>query len=596
MTQQQPKSEQSRLGESAAEARVQANARGPAGAWAAPAVQSLLLTLGFFAVFCGLLHPGYAILDDLKMISIAVGYPGVQPAPFLVFSNVLLGLALAPLYAVGTALNWAIILFSIVNSLCLWLLLYIVLSSAAARTYKLFGTTLLLVCASYFALNITFSTTAALASFAGLSAVITGALVSARRATALAVAGIALTVFGSLVRIQMLYLTLPLLLAATPFLYRLIRLRPLGLALVLTAALVFGGYAFDRLYVRANPAWNTYYFYNGIAQMVQDAHRLENMHLEIHRIGWSGNDQELFARSFFPDANLYSVDRLRYLVDHVSGVGQDPVYAAQSAVSRGATVWTAPFLLACLATWLWAFASGAPWGLKVAIPFVLVVALGESFGLIWIYKDPEYVLLASLANTAMLSLLIECWSPRREPDLTSPPSRSKSGSILIGGCAVVGIAAVAVSAVQAIQTSNDNVGRQAAYVQILADLGRLQSNGELAKDAVIISPAYGIPVDWANPFILDFPRIPYLDTGWSTFSPPYEEALRNFGIDSLAQALYQKPNLYLMSETIFKTYLARYYEEHGGTAVTFQTVYTLGYPDRYEGYHEVELYKVVKTP
>jgi hypothetical protein len=596
MTKQQPKSEQSGSGKSPPDAGVQANASDPAGAWSSPAVQSLLITLGFFAIFYGLLHPGYAILDDVKMISIVVGYPGVQPAPFLIFSNVLLGLVLAPLYAMGTAVNWDVILFCIVNLLSVWVLLYSVLSSTAAKRYKLLGGALLLACASYYALNITFSTTAALAAFAGLSAVITGARMSSRRWTALVLAGLALIVFASLVRIQMLYLTLPLLLASIPFLYRLIRMRELGLALALAAALVFGGYAFDRLYVRANPAWNTYYFYNKIAQMVQDSHRLENMHLEIRRIGWSGNDQELFARSFFPDAGLYSVDRLRYLAEHVSGVGQDPFYAARSLMNRVAAASTAPFLLVCLVSWLWAFVSGASKGMKAAIPFIFFVTLGEAFGLIWIYKNPEYVLLASVANTAMLSILIHGWNPTRGADPSTPRSRSAFGSLLGGACVVVGIAAVAVSAALAIQRSNDNQGKQAAYARILADLGRLQADGTLAKDAVIISPAYGIPVDWANPFTLDFPKVPFLDTGWSTFSPPYEEALHNFGIDSLPEALYQKPNLYLMSETIFKTYLARYYEEHGGTTVTFETVYTLGYPDRYEGYHEVELYKVVKTP
>ncbi len=387
-----------------------ADERGAARLWASSAVQSLLITLGFYVVFYGLLHPGYAILDDLKIISIAVGYPGVQPAPFLIFSNVLLGLVLAPLYTLGTALNWEIILFSIISLLSLWVLLYLLLSSAAARTHKAFGALLLLACASYYALNITLSTAAALASFAGLSAVLTGAMVSTRRRTGLALAGIVLILCGSLVRIQMLYLTLPLVLASVPFLYRLVRLRTLSLVLASATALVFGGYAFDQLYVRAHPDWNTYYFYNKIAQMVQDSHRLENLHLEIRRIGWSANDQELFARSFFPDAGLYSVDRLRYLADHVSGIGQNPLYSAQSLVTRVASVWTAPFLLVCLATWLWAFAAGASAGTKAAIPFILFVSLGEGFGLIWIYKDPEYVLLASLANTAILSILILAWN------------------------------------------------------------------------------------------------------------------------------------------------------------------------------------------
>ncbi len=567
-----------------------------AGFWASAGARSLLIAVGFYAVFYGLLHPGYAILDDVKIISIAVGYPGVQPAPFLIFSNVLLGLALTPLYGLGTSLNWEIILFGLLNFISLWVILYMLLSSGASRVYKTGGAILILACAAYYGLNITFSGTAALASFAGLSAILASALAPASGRRRLAASGIALIFAGSLVRIQMLYLMAPLAASVLPFIFRLVRPKRLLVTAGLAALMVFGGYAFDRLYVRAHPEWNTYYFYNQIAQMVQDSHRLENMHLEIRRIGWTGNDQELFARSFFPDPGIYSVDHLRYLVDHVSGIGQDPLLYAVAVFARLANEAVVAFLLLFLATFMWAVASEAPIGTKIAIPLALGVFLCETFGLTWIYKDPQYVLLASLANTVILCILILAWRPGEGKAASGPRNLKGLPRIAMAMSGLVAITGLIASTILAIQTSNANLGRQREYAKILVDLARLEAGGQLPNDAVIISPAYGIPVDWSNPFILDFPQIPYLDTGWSTFSPPYEQALRNFGIASLPQALYEKPNLYLMSETIFQGFLERYYQEHGGTSVTFKTVYTLGYPDRYAGYHEVALYKVVKAP
>lgn len=563
--------------------------------WTRPATQSLMLAVVFYALFYGILRPGYAILDDLKIISILAGYPGVQPAPFLIFSNVLLGLVLIPLYGLHTGLNWEIVLFSIFNFLSVWTLLYLLMSGAVAREQKVFAGSLLLACASYYALNLTFSGTAALACTAGLCAIGTNAMKGRARNVLLGTAGIGLVFAGSLVRIQMLYLTLPLVCVALLWVYRRLRLGALvGLA-VLAGVLVAAGFAFDRLYVRSYPDWNSYYFYNFTAQAVQDSHRLENMHLEIRRVGWSANDQELFARSFFPDAGTYSVGHLRYLVDRVAGMGNDPVYAATSVLSRLATVAAAPFLLACLAAWLWemAFQSGQWW--KNGIPVVVAVAIAEAMGLSWVYKDPEYVLLASLSNTALIGVvLLGANSDNRS---TTPATQPRAvPKILVAGGIIAAAAAIAVSASQALTTSNANVQRQTAYAAILSDLARLQEEQKLPKDAVIISPAYGIPIDWANPFVVDFPQISYLDTGWSTFSPPYEQALRNFGITSLPDALYQKPNVYLMSETIFKDFLARYFQEHEGVTVSFETVYTLGYPDRYAGYHEVELYKVLRGP
>ncbi len=557
------------------------------------ALRALLISLGFYAVFYGILHPGYAILDDVKIISIATGYPGVTPAPFLIFSNVLLGIVLVPLYAMGTAVNWEIVLFSFINLLSLWTLLFLLLSGAVPAGHKAAAAVLVLACDAYFALNITFTSTAALACFAGLCAILGCAMTIGRQRRVLAVAGVALAFLGSLARLEMVYVTVPVLLTAVPFLYRRVRFRTLGLVAALAGLAVFCGYAFDRLYVRAFPAWNTYYFYNKVAQSVQDSHRLENLHLEIRRIGWSGNDQELFARSFFPDAGTYSLDHLRYLADHVSGIGQNPVYDALSILSRLASLTTLPFILIGAATWLWALATRAG-GARLAIPAIAAVYVGESFGLAWIYKDPEYVVLASLANTVSLLILMLAWqwdSPEKAAIPRETWTRFAAGAILLAG-----MAGVVLSIRQAILTSSDNMGRQERYAAILTDLGRLQNAGALPRQAVIISPAYGIPVDWANPFLLDFPKIPYLDTGWSTFSPSYEEALRDFGIVSLPQALIENPNVYLMTETIFKDFLARFYEEHYGITVRFETVYTLGYPDRYAGYHEVELYRVIAAP
>jgi hypothetical protein len=149
---------------------------------------------------------------------------------------------------------------------------------------------------------------------------------------------------------------------------------------------------------------------------------------------------------------------------------------------------------------------------------------------------------------------------------------------------------------QSLLASTDHLRKQIGYAGIKEDIRQLQQSGRLAPDAVIISPAHGIPWDWSNPLLVDFPSIPYLDTGWSTFSPAYEEALRKFEIGSLPQSLYENDNLYLITESIFKVFLSRYYQEHLNTAVTFETLYKLPNPYHYEGYEDVELYKVLKQP
>ena len=93
---------------------------------------ALLVTTVFFALVLGILHPGYAINDDIKIIAIAAGYPGVQPSPFLIFSNVLLGFLLVALYKIPSSVNWEIILFLVVDGISLYTLLNFIASSPRA--------------------------------------------------------------------------------------------------------------------------------------------------------------------------------------------------------------------------------------------------------------------------------------------------------------------------------------------------------------------------------------------------------------------------------------------------------------------------------
>ncbi|HSR31669.1 MAG TPA: hypothetical protein VLY63_13970, partial [Anaerolineae bacterium] len=289
-----------------------------------PGTVALIATVVFFVVFIGVLHPGYAINDDIKIIAIAAGYPDVTASPFLVFSNVLLGFLLVPLYKLPTAINWEIALFVTVDMIAAWTLLYFVVSASTPRFYRVMGMVLLLACLSYYPLQITFTSTAALACFTGLFAVLAGASAPKKPSRATMALGCALIFVASLIRIEALALAVPPVLAGALILSRAIRRRPATFALGCAGILVFGGYAVDRLYVRAHPEWNVFYHHQKAAQALQDSHRLENLDLEIRRISWSKNDQELFARYFYPDPGTFSLDRLQYLVDHVSGSADNP--------------------------------------------------------------------------------------------------------------------------------------------------------------------------------------------------------------------------------------------------------------------------------
>ena len=554
---------------------------------------SLAATSLLFVLCVGFLHPRYAINDDLKIIAIAAGYPAATPAPFLVHINVLLGFLLVPLYGLHSIINWEAWLFLALDFASIWALLFVLLKSSASARWKSVGLAVILVCGSYFPLNITFTNAAALADLAGLSLLLASvqAGVSIRKAPTLA--GLGLVVAGSMIRMQMLAITVPLVLVGFIFLHNSINLRALAIGLAATGLVILAAYGADRIIVRAHPDWNSYYHYNALGEQIRDAHRLENAGRTIRRISWSGNDQELFARLFYPDAGIYSVKRLQYLVSNIQGASAKPLASPAVFYQRLQDAGALP-VLGVLAGMLLLSITGITSRRKaVAVTGMSLVMLAENIGLVWAYKDPDYVLLASLAGAAMMATVILNWPSRERAAATSKPSGWLRPGFLFP-VVMIGLG-LGILTAQWLEASRLNLELQGDYRRILTDLNRLQSEGTLAQDAIIVSPAHGIPWEWSNPLIVDFPKIPFFDTGWITFSPPYEQTLQHYQIDPLPQALYQKDNVYLMTKTVFQRFLQLYYEEHEHVTVTFEPVYNMPNPQHVPEFGDIQLYKVVRV-
>ena len=147
---------------------------------------------------------------------------------------------------------------------------------------------------------------------------------------------------------------------------------------------------------------------------------------------------------------------------------------------------------------------------------------------------------------------------------------------------------------QSLKTANDNKNNQLAYQEILSDLKNLQSAGKISQNALIVASDHGLPLEWSNPLTLEFPSIQYMDMGWITFSPAYEQVLEKFGIQSVPDALYEKSNVYFMGNSTLIALLSRYYQEHENITVNFQSIYDLPDTNGSPWYEDVHLYKVSK--
>ncbi len=559
----------------------------------APATTSLLVAAAFYLTFLSLFRSGYAINDDMKMIPMAVGFPTGHPVPFLVFSNVLLGSLLVGLYRLPTGLNWEVLLFILVQFGSVWLLLDQIMSSRLRPGSKAFGAVVIMMCAAYFALNITFTTTATFAAMAGCCGILYWARHGVTDASRQLVVGAVLLLCAVLIRWDAVPL---MVLLAAPFgilMHRELQLRRLIPAMLAIAVLAAGGWLADRLYVRASPDWNVFYRYQYTNGLVQDTHRRENLGRAVRRIGWSPNDQELFYRWYYGDQETYSLDRLMFLVERVSPVSSNAAVTLLSVLEAPFAPYLVPYLIAIVAASLWMI-WGSRW--KRAAPTVVALwclCLGVNAYLAVAWKIADRIFLATFSATALLTFMIPLWLGAAEARATSM-DRASSGRTwaLYVSLIALGLAGAAML-VQSIRTSATNREKQAIYHQVLADISELQRNGTLVEDALIVSPAHGLPMEWANPWTLRLPTVDYFDIGWLAFSPFYEDVLQTHGIGDLPEAMYQKQNVYLMTRVNILPYIARSFEEHQGVKVSFRDLYSMPNPARYSGYEDVHLYQVI---
>lgn len=530
------------------------------------------------------------INDDIGIIMLASGYLGGKPAPFLIYSNVVLGWILNLLYALPVGLNWEIILFIALNFLCVWALIYLVLSRPIKNLPKLTGVLAVLFCDSYFLINLTFTTIAAFTGISGFALILMTAQKKSPVHKRLLAAGITLIWAGGLIRLEAVLLVFLILLPALVFCFRSFDLKRLIIALSVGGCLAGGFYAFDRAYVRSVPDWNAFDIYNQTRSMLQDTPRWNKMEAKTGDIGWSANDLKLFLAWFFPDEKTYSLANLQYLVEHVPG-RQGSLRAPVVSFLRSLTHLEAlPYVL--MIAFIWLAILFYPALRRAAIPFAFVLAslVGINIYLAWAMSDPDRVLLPSMAAGVIFGLCFLDWRSNGSMELLPSSRRDVLRPIVL----VATLASVMILVlVESIQTTGFNLTKQTTYRQILSDLDDLQRSGAIAPNALIISPSYGIPLEWTDPLTLSFPRIQYLDLGWLTFSPPYYEVLRQHDIASLPAGLYQKENVYLLSKPVVVKGLLQYIQEHEGVNASVETLYSLPNSRREFGYNNLQLYKVV---
>ena len=530
-----------------------------------PLVASCISSAAFFSIVLIFFRLGYAANDDISTILLASGYLGGKPLPFLVHSNVLLGFFLQPLYRFLPRINWEVFLFIAINFLSVWALIYLFLTRLSVPVLRAFAVIAVIICDVYILINITYTMIAAFAALAGLCLVLSAVQSPTALQKGRLMVGCALILVSSLIRLNAMLLIGGLSLPVFVLLFHPAQFKKQVIALSLMGVLVLSAVLFDSLYVQTFPGWNSFRAYDLIRAQLHDTPRKFNIEPAYPQIGWSRNDVKTFFDWFFPDKKIYSLENLQYLVKYVPDKQKSKIGTLIDLSSHLLSPVYLPYFLIIFSTGLLALFYGLAKRASAALLGLLAVFFGLDFYLTWAMKTPDRVLIPLLAGTTIFSLHILIWAGTNGSGIFSKTHQDHKNMAGWFICITLPLAAAfGLILNQSIATTIINSHNQAAYQSLLVDLKNLQDNGKISKHALIISPSYGFPLEWANPLSVNLPNIQVLEMGWLTFSPAYDEVLQAFDAQPIPDSFYKKDNVYLMSPQVLLSGILDFIKEHKG--------------------------------
>jgi hypothetical protein len=530
----------------------------------AAAVNALLFTLAL-----SFLTPGFESNDDVAMAQIASGVTTGTPSPELVFSNVAIGHVLAGLYRWTDRVNWYTLYLLAVHFASMSGLLYLFLRFRYSRLAVLVFFILFVQFEAALLLRLQFTSTAAMAGVIGLLLVLASGRNGERRSWLATALGGFLILLSGLIRSESMYyaviLVSPLLAyeAAVRRSWRTLATACLFVALGWTAIRC------DDWHHRRDPRWRAFQEYNAARGAVHDLPIVEyqdNARFFFARVGWSYNDWGMFKSWFFTDAETFSYEHLKTLLDRFQGstwIRHSPSqYLNESLepISVFRSMMYADLLLAFL------LCTGARFRLLL-IALAECVVLEMMFLLFsYFLRLPARVVLPAFfaISVAGFFVVLDTASASRFL-IPLPPSvlwnRWIRGALVAGFCG--GFALISFPCVQEHDArSSGHHYEQRAFMSVIRKMVDDYAANE--PGAIFLNWGGGLPLQLTPPFndFREFRRMRVINLGWNTHSPLFQDELRRLEIDDLYRATFEDPRVRIFAARIYLKQLKLFAKEH----------------------------------
>ncbi len=281
---------------------------------------SIIINSLLFALFFCFVTPRFRTNDDIAMMEFASGRISGQPGEYLIYINIIIGKLLSFLYLSFPEINWYPVLFYFIHFLSMTVIFYCLLLKK--KNIYAVPIYLLLFCflELYMLANLHFTTTAFIAGLAGI--ILFFKYIDTKGAkfyTAIAGSILLLAVSG-LIRKNVFYLVLGL--SAGMLALKFIKRKSWKIpAILVIMLLVFGLFnLINDYYYQKDEDWSFYQEYNKYIGKIcgyPDFNYSDRNSNVYNSVGWSKNDVSMLRSWFFCDLELYSMEKLDYVVSNI---------------------------------------------------------------------------------------------------------------------------------------------------------------------------------------------------------------------------------------------------------------------------------------
>jgi len=523
---------------------------------------SIIINSSLFALFFCFITPRFRTNDDIAMMEFASGRVTGQPGEYLVYINIVIGKLLSLLYLGFPEVNWYPVLFYFIHFISMTVIFYCLL----LKKKNIYAVSIYILLFSflemYLLANIHFTTTAFIAGLAGVFLFFTYIDTKGIKFYIAMAGSILLMVVSGLIRENVFYLVIGL--SAGIFLLKFLEVKSWKIPAVLLVAVLLLGLLnlVNDYYYQEDEEWGFYQEYNKYIGKIlgyPDFRYSDRTRDVYERVGWSENDVRMLKSWFYCDPELYSLEKLDYVVSNISvNRGVEDTFNTLKGAFDGLDIkvkWFTGLFLA-ISILLMGRKKNKYIFSVMFFSFVILVYLCYRGRMTdWVFSP----IVIFNAFTAAFFLLEE----DKENSFKSI-SKVNFQLVVLAVCLII----FTLTFISVSESSGINIEKQQQLEQVMKDLED--------KDKIYVGwGATGLRdkvVFFSTDKLKNYINV--IQLGWRIHTPYFKRSLEKYSIDNLYTSIAERDDIFMIcgagGAAPFKTFMAEHYDKEVSTSIVYE--------------------------